>query len=132
MKKIKTLLNILKNIITVTIPFYLLKINVHAGSYDFLGNTDIKDANIDKLGNILKKEGAGLYNVWQMLGIAGIMCAFALASTAVAVSHNAKERQENKSWLLHACVGGIGVFSVVAVLGGLAVLGKGIGNGLAA
>ena len=132
MKRIKTFLNILKNTITVSIPFYLLKIKVYAGSYDSLGNTDIKDANIDKLGNVLKKEGAGLYNVWQMLGIAGIMCALALAGTAVAVSHNAKNRQESKSWLLHACAGGIGVFGVVAVLGGLAALGKSIGNGLVA
>lgn len=130
MKKIKPLLNILKNTVTVTVPFYILKINAHAGSYDFLGNTGIKDENIDRLGDALKKEGAGLYSVWQVLGIAGIMCALALAGTAVAVSHNAKDRQENKSWLLHACAGGIGVFGVVAVLGGLATLGKGIGSGL--
>lgn len=132
MKKTKQLLSILKNTAVVTIPFYVLKIKAHAGSYDFLGNTGIKDENIEKLGDALKKEGAGLYSVWQMLGIAGIMCALALAGTAVAMSRNAKERQENKSWLLHACAGGIGIFSVIAVLGGLAALGKGIGSGLAA
>lgn len=131
MKKIKHIINILKNTVTVTIPFCILKIKAHAGSYDFLGNTDIKDQNIENLGNALKKEGAGLYSVWQILGIVGVMCALALAGTAVAVSHNAKDRQENKSWLLHACAGGIGIFGVVAVLGGLAALGKGIGNGLA-
>ena len=130
MKMIRQLLNILKNTVTVTVPFYVLKINAHAGSYDFLGNAGIKDENIDKLGNALKKEGAGLYSVWQVLGIAGIMCALALAGTAVAMSHNAKDRQENKSWLLHACAGGIGVFGVAAILGGLAALGKGIGSGL--
>lgn len=132
MKKIKQIINILKNTVTVAIPFYILKVKAHAGSYDFLGDTTIKDQNIENLGNALKKEGAGLYRVWQILGIVGVMCALALAGTAVAVSHNAKDRQENKSWLLHACMCGIGIFGVVAVLGGLAALGKGIGNGLAA
>lgn len=130
MRKTKQLLNILKNTVTFTIPFYVLKIKAHAGSYDFLGNASVKDENIEKLGNALKKEGAGLYSVWQVLGIVGIMCALALAGTAVAMSHNAKGRQENKSWLLHACAGGIGIFGVVTVLGGLAALGSGIGSGL--
>lgn len=130
MKKIKLLLNVLKNAVTVTVPFYVLRITAHAGSYDFLGNTGIKDENIDRLGSALKKEGAGLYSVWQVLGIAGIMCALALAGATVAMSHTAKDRQENKNWLLHACAGGIGIFGVVAVLGGLAALGKGIGGGL--
>lgn len=132
MKQIRRFLNILKTTVAVTVPFYMMKMNVHAGNYDFLGNTGIQDANIEKLGNALKKEGAGLFSVWQMLGIAGIMCALALAGTAVAMSHNAKDRQENKSWFLHACAGGIGLFGVVAVLGGLASLGKGIGSGLGA
>lgn len=130
MKKIKPVLNVLKNAVTVTVPFYVLRITAHAGSYDFLGNTGIKDENIDRLGSALKKEGAGLYGVWQVLGIAGIMCALALAGAAFAMSHTAKDRQENKSWLLHACAGGIGVFGAVAVLGGLAALGNGIGGGL--
>ncbi|EOS24856.1 hypothetical protein C804_04956 [Lachnospiraceae bacterium A4] len=127
MKKIKTFI---KNIMTVTVPFYMMKITAHAGSYDFLDNTGIKDENIDRLGSALKREGAGLYSVWQVLGIIGVMCALVLAGAAVAMSHNAKDRQENKSWLLHVCAGGIGVFGIVAVLGGLAALGKGIGGGL--
>lgn len=130
MKKIKTVLNILKNAVTVTVPFYMLRITAHAGNYDFLVNTGIRDENIDRLGSALRKEGAGLYSACQVLGIAGIMCALALSGAAVAMSHNAKDRQENKSRLLHACAGGIGVFGVVAVLGGLAALGKGIGDGL--
>lgn len=59
MKKIKQLLNILKNTVTFTIPFYVLKIKAHAGSYDFLGNASVKDENIEKLGNALKKRGQG-------------------------------------------------------------------------
>lgn len=131
MKKARLLFNILKNTVMVTVPFYLMKINAHAGSYDFLGDTGIKDENIERLGNALKREGAGLYSVWQVLGITGIMCALALAGTAVAMSRSARDRQENKNRVIYACVGGIGVFATVTVLGGLAVLGKDIGSGLA-
>ena len=60
MKKIKTFI---KNIMTVTVPFYMMKITAHAGSYDFLDNMGIKDENIDRLGSALKREGAGLYSV---------------------------------------------------------------------
>ena len=101
-----------------------LIVNATNADIDWIANSEnAADSSFMNLADTAKKEGAGVYQLFLIIGIVGVMCFGTWLGFLTAVSKNSNKREENKTQFIYLAIGGIVLFGIPAILGGLRSIG---------
>ena len=101
-----------------------LVVNATNADIDWIADgANAADSSFMNLADTAKKEGAGVYQLFLIIGIVGVMCFGTWLGFLTAVSKNSNKREENKTQFIYLAIGGIVLFGIPAILGGLRTIG---------
>ena len=128
MKKVK-IMNLVKKAGVILPTIYYgnarsLIVNATDADIDWIANSaNAADSSFMNLADTAKKEGAGVYQLFLIIGIVGVMCFGTWLGFLTAVSKNSNKREENKTQFIYLAIGGIVLFGIPAIIGGLRTIG---------
>lgn len=101
-----------------------LIVNATNADIDWIADSNnAANSSFMNLADTAKKEGAGVYQLFLIIGIVGVMCFGTWLGFLTAVSKNSNKREENKTQFIYLAIGGIVLFGIPAILGGLRSIG---------
>lgn len=128
MKKEK-LINLMKRVGVILPAVYYgnarcLIANATEADIDWIADSsNAAGSSFTNLADTAKKEGAGVYQLFLIIGIVGVMCFGTWLGFLTAISKNSNKREENKTQFIYLAIGGIVLFGIPAILGGLRTIG---------